>query len=80
MNASEFWGLPRPVRSERIAKAFENGTCSVCETAIEPGAPTNGLVHAHWECAELPPAPSQEDLEQALKKTEKLFNELRRKL
>jgi len=55
MNLHEFFALSRDDRSDRIAAAEDNGTCSVCEKPILSGQPRNGLYHSHYDCTYVEP-------------------------
>ena len=79
LTASEFWGLSRDERRERIEHAEDTGTCSVCCEPILDGQPRNGLHHSHYDCSDLGPPPTDEELGKLVEKIDSLIFDLKRK-
>ena len=68
LTASEFWSLPKGDRSARIDEAFDTGCCSACGKPILDGEPRNGLHSSHYDCTDLGPPPTEEELGKLVKK------------
>lgn len=76
MNRSEFYNLPRDERNERIWRAEDTNTCSICEKPILEGEPRNGLYHAHYECADVGPVPTADDIAKSVDRCQEALDAL----
>ena len=68
LTAREFWSLSRDERDARIDEAFETDCCSACGKPILDGEPRNGLHASHYDCTDLGPPPTDEEIGKLVKK------------
>jgi protein-tyrosine phosphatase len=73
LTAGEFWRLSRDERRERIEHAEDTDTCSVCCKPILAGQARNGLHHSHYDCSDVGPPPTDEEIEKLTRKIDTLL-------